>query len=148
MPFAAWILVVIFGMLFGFGYGHNRGAQEVQAKWDSEKLSLITEQRKKEASLQSDVDTLRKAYTDETTKLSHTVATLNDRMRNRPSRASLPASATSGTGDAVRGCTGAELYKPDSEFLVREAARADQIRLALIQCQTAYKKAQQASNER
>lgn len=58
MPFAAWILIAIFGMLFGFGYGQKHGAQEVQVKWDAEKLTLITAQRKKEAALQSDVDTL------------------------------------------------------------------------------------------
>jgi hypothetical protein len=53
-------------------------------------------------------------------------------LRNRPERpASLPATAS-----APGACgTGAGLYAEDAGFLVREAARADELRAALDACQ-------------
>ena len=52
-------------------------------------------------------------------------------LRNRPERTtSLPATA----GYACQSATGAELSRPDAEFLSWEAARADEIRAGLIAC--------------
>lgn len=97
-------------------------------------------QRDKEAELQAGMDKLREDKRRETAKLQRTVAALTDSLRDRPERpASMPEVAAD--GDAGRGCTGAELYRPDSEFLVGEFARAENIRLSLIQCQKAYKNA-------
>lgn len=127
------------GTLFGaviFGYIHGR--EQVQAEWDSEKAATVTAQRTEEAALQASMDKLREDKNRETTKLRRTVAALTDSLRDRPER---PAGATSAPGDGAAGCTGAGLYKPDGQFLVGEAARADQIRLALIQCQKAYQDA-------
>lgn len=42
-----------------------------------------------------------------------------------------------GSGDACQGSTGAELSSSDAEFLVREAARADEQRAALMSCYSA-----------
>ncbi len=50
-------------------------------------------------------------------------------VRNRPSRVSEPA------GPSCTGATGAQLYRDDAEFLVREAARADELRASLDACQ-------------
>ena len=124
-----------------FLIGHTHGEQDVQAKWDKDKADKDTAQRAKEAELQVSMDKLQKDKNRETAKLQRTVATLTLSLRNRPERPAVPASAS--TGDGATGCTGSGLYKTDSEFLVRLAQRADTIRLALIQCQTAYEKAQQ-----
>jgi len=140
---AAAVIAVYGG--WSFYVGSDYGAKAVQSKWDAEKLTLTTAQRAKESELQSNMDTLRKAYSDETSKLSRTVVTLNDRMRNRPQRpasATVPASAASSPVATSTGCTGAELYKPDGTFLVGESARADQIRLAMKACQDAYRQTQ------
>lgn len=51
-----------------------------------------------------------------------------DRLRQRPER--LPTESRTD----CKGSTGAELSKPDGEFLSREAARADRIRKALEAC--------------
>jgi len=51
-------------------------------------------------------------------------------LRKRPSR-----TTEAGTGQS---CNGTRLYAEDSEFLVREAARADEIRVALQACYKQY----------
>jgi hypothetical protein len=134
-----WPLLWI-GTLFGaviFGYIHGR--EQVQAERDSEKATAVTAQRDKEAELQANMDKLREDKNRETAKLRRTVAALTDSLRDRPERPAVPTSASA--GDGASGCTGAAVYKQDGEFLIRESARADQIRLALIQCQKAYKSA-------
>lgn len=136
--FLTLVVIAIYGGSATY-IGISAGAAKVQAKWDAEKFAIATAQRTKEAELRSNMDKLREAYSHETSKLSRTVASLNDRVRSRPTRPAVPASAT--VGDGAPGCTGAGLYKPDGEFLIRESSRADQIRLALIQCQDAYRAA-------
>lgn len=133
------LALALFSALAGYGYGHQHGSDTVQAKWDKEKADKVTAQRTKEAELQANMDKLREDKSRETAKLRRTVATLTDSLRNRPERPAMPASASA--GDGATGCTGAGLYKPDSQFLVWESARANQIRLALINCQKAYREA-------
>lgn len=133
------LVLALFSALAGYGYGHQHGAAGVQAKWDTEKAATATAQRTKEAELQAGMDKLRTEKNRETAKLRRTVAALTDSLRDRPERPSVPASANA--GDGASGCTGAELYRQDSQFLVNEATRADQIRLALKSCQDAYQAA-------
>jgi hypothetical protein len=134
-----WVIANIVAMLFAIYQGYEYGRKNVQAQWDSEKSATITAQRTKEAALQANMDKLREEKNRETAKLRRTVAALTDSLRNRPERPDVPASASA--GDGASGCTGAAVYKQDGEFLIRESARADQIRLALIQCQKAYQDA-------
>lgn len=54
-----------------------------------------------------------------------------ERLRNRPER---PAGMSEAPRPACAGATGAELSRPDAEFLVREAARADDVRAGLVAC--------------
>lgn len=54
-----------------------------------------------------------------------------DRLRNRPER---PTVVSESSRPACQGSTGAELSRPDAEFLAREAARADEIRAGLAAC--------------
>ena len=74
----------------------------------------------------------------EKTRLAADLRAALDSLRNRPQR---PAA---GGGDVPTGgsdpvaCTGAGLHREDAAFLVREAARADSIRLQLAACQAAY----------
>ena len=145
MQFIGWPLLWI-GTLFGaLIFGYINGREHVQAEWDSEKAVTVTAQHDKEAALQANMDKLREDKNRETAKLRNTVAALTDSLRNRPER---PASgAAASAGDGAQGCTGAELYRPDSQFLVGESARADQIRLALMQCQSAYQAASQNTVE-
>lgn len=140
------LVLALFSALAGYGYGHQHGAAGVQAKWDAEKAAIVTAQRAKETLLQANMDKLREDKRRETAKLQRTVAALTDSLRNRPERPAVPASATA--GDAGGWCSGPQLYRQDAELALSEAERADRIRLQLIQCQSAYEKARQASNER
>lgn len=79
----------------------------------------------------------QKGVNDAVQKQADTVRFINSellddiaKLRNRPSR--LPASGNPGA--ACAGTTGAELSRSDAEFLIREAARADTLRAALIAC--------------
>lgn len=64
---------------------------------------------------------------------------LADGLRQRPERPADLAPAP-GAADPVA-CTGAELYRADAAFLVREAGRADRLRADLAACQAAYDQA-------
>lgn len=136
---AVWTAAVVAGLFAAYKNGYVRGSDHVQAEWDAEKAATVTAQRTKEAELQANMDKLREDKNRETAKLRRTVAALTDSLRDRPERPAVPASA--GTGDGASGCTGAALYRSDSEFLVRLSERADTLRLALIQCQDAYRAA-------
>jgi len=132
-------LAVISALFIGYALGYKHGTLDIQANLDAQRADLIAAQRTKEAELQASMDKLREDKRRETAKLARTVAALTDSLRDRPERPAVPASASA--GDAGRGCTGAELYRPDSQFLVWENSRAETIRLALITCQKAYQDA-------
>lgn len=140
------LIALVVSAWSAYTYGHKHGSDSVQAKWEADKVATIAAQRTKEAELQAGMDKLRTEKNNELARLNRHVRALSDSLRDRPERPAVPASASA--GDAGGWCSGTGLYKSDSEFLIRESARADTLRLALIQCQNAYKKAQQASNER
>jgi hypothetical protein len=139
MNVLSWVIAYFVAIVFAVYQGYENGKQSVQAKWDTNKAAIITAQREKEAALQANMDKLRKEKNNELARLNRHVRALSDSLRNRPERPAVPASASA--GDGATGCTGAGLYKPDGEFLVGEAARAAQLRLALINCQKAYQDA-------
>ena len=134
-----WVIANLVALVFAVYQGYEYGRQNVQAAWDTEKSAIVTAQREKESLLQANMDKLRTEKNRETAKLQRTVAALTDSLRNRPERPAVPEVASA--GDGAPGCTGATVYKQDGEFLIRESARADQLRLALITCQKAYQDA-------
>jgi hypothetical protein len=93
----------------------------------------VEEARAKEQELQGIANKLREEKNREAKK----VAALNDdllnSLRDRKSR-SMPDDPEAGQS----GCTGKELYREDSEFLVRLAREADEMRIALKQCYSQY----------
>ena len=139
MQLLSVLLACIVSAVIAMSFGYDEGAKRVQTKWDTEKAAIVTAQRDKEAELQSSMDKLREDKNRETAKLSRTVAALTNSLRNRPERPAVPASAAD--GDAGGWCSGPQLYREDAAMVIAEAERADQIRLALIQCQQAYQAA-------
>lgn len=95
-------------------------------KKDAVEQALTIERTKQEKANEA----MRKQAVDQAainTRLRADLASL----RNRPERTTgLPATA----GYACQSATGAELSRPDAEFLSWEAARADEIRAGLIAC--------------
>ena len=81
--------------------------------------------REKEHQYQAEADKIRKEKDDQINAINTRLANALVELRNRPSRPKSEATNAATCG------TGATLYAEDGEFLIGEAARADQIRSAL-----------------
>lgn len=86
--------------------------------------------RDKEHAYQADADKIRKEKDDQIKAINTQLVDAVSELRKRPSRAT--------EASAGQGCNGTRLFAEDSEFLVREAARADEIRVGLEACYKQY----------
>lgn len=91
--------------------------------------------RSREQAATATLATIEKKARDEKKSLADQLAAARRELRDRPERPSGDLSKS--PADGV-GCTGAQLYRADVEFLLGEAARADGLRIALSRCQVAY----------
>lgn len=131
------------------------GRAELQLKWDAERAeatvqaaALRIKAAQETADLQTKADQLKKAKDVQINKLNADLAGALERLRDRPERPSAGSVPSDAGAGANTGCTGAQLYRPDSGFLVRLAARADRLRADLAQCQTQYNAARDALTPR
>jgi hypothetical protein len=109
--------IVLFCSGFVSGCQHQQSAQE----------KVI---RDKEHQYQSDVDKIRIEKDAQIKAINTQLVDAVSELRKRPSRATETPNG--------KGCNGTSLYAEDSEFLVREAARADEIRVGLQACYKQY----------
>jgi hypothetical protein len=86
--------------------------------------------RDKEHEYQSSTDEIRKTKDAQIKTINDQLVDAISELRKRPSRTDQTSNGQS--------CNGTRLYAEDAEFLVREAARADQIRVALQACYNQY----------
>ena len=86
--------------------------------------------RNKEHQYQSDADQIRKDKDAQIKAINNQLVDAVSELRKRPSRATETSNG--------KGCNGTSLYAEDAEFLVREAARADEIRVGLQACYKQY----------
>ena len=86
--------------------------------------------RDKEHQYQSDADSIRIQKDAQIKVINTQLVDAISQLRSRPSN---PTKTING-----QDCNGAALSAPDAEFLVREAARADEIRVALQACYNQY----------
>ena len=86
--------------------------------------------REKEHEYQAAADQIRKDKDEKINNINTQLVDAISELRKRPSRT---AEASNG-----QGCNGTRLFAEDAEFLVREAARADEIRVALEACYKQY----------
>jgi hypothetical protein len=86
--------------------------------------------RDKEHQYQADADKIRKEKDAQIKVINNQLVDAVSELRKRPSRT---AEASNG-----QNCNGTRLFAEDAEFLVREAARADEIRVALDACYKQY----------
>lgn len=146
-------LVVAFSLGLTIERSYHFGQKDIQQKWDAEKLAIAVQTSKiredaaaTTAQLVADKEALRKAKNAQIGKLTLDLNDALERLRHRPSRpsdGSLPSNPTAGSTGS---CTGASLYAEDASAALRESARADNLRLQLIECQSAYGKARNAIN--
>jgi len=108
--------IVLFCSGFVSGCQHQQASQE----------KVI---REKEHQYQADADKIRKEKDEQINAINSQLVDAISQLRSRPSR----SEASNG-----QSCNGASLYAEDAEFLIREAARADQIRVALQSCYQQY----------
>ncbi len=74
----------------------------------------------------------------EKTRLAADLRAAVDSLRNRPQRPAAAGGAVPpGAADQLA-CTGASLFAEDADAALREAARADSVRLQLAACQASY----------
>jgi hypothetical protein len=131
-----------FGAVAGglYGWGHHIGAAVVQAKWDAQ---TVVQQKNYEAQLldyTQQLEALRQQVHERQVTYESRIRAVGVQrdaalasLRDRAERSALPASG--GAAQACAGATGASLSRPDAEFLVGLAARADDLRAALERCQ-------------
>jgi hypothetical protein len=121
---------------------------KVNQEWDKERAAqeaayaqAQAEARTKEQELQANADAIRQEKDREIRNLNARTVALTNSLRDRSERPTTEAStlpSTTTNGSTPTGCTGKELYRPDGEFLAREAARADELRFLLKQCRDQY----------
>jgi hypothetical protein len=152
---AGSVLAVVFAYGAGHWQGDTAGQAKVQQQWDKEKAKLAEEyaanvalMREKEQVMQGNADKLREDKNRELREANARNTALLNSLQHRSNRPeSSGVSTTTSNGSTTAGCTGAELYRTDSEFLAREAARADELRLSLKQCYAQYEAARKELNK-
>jgi len=148
----AAILIAV-ALAAGLWKAYKLGQNDVRTEWQAEKLEtakqtlrLMENNTRTTTALQDGADTLRRNKNAQIARLDADLATALAGLQNRPERPSgsdLPTDTS--TGPAA-GCTGAQLYRADSQFLTREADRAQRVLADLAQCQTQYDQARAAVN--
>ena len=128
LPISFYIkLGLVAVVLMTFSYiGYRVGHGELV----SYKLEQAAQTAKLEHQYQEQADKIRKEKNDQIANINRSLSDAISQLRSRPSRAQ-----QAGNG---QGGTGATLSAEDAEFLVREDARADQIRVGLESCYKQY----------
>ena len=152
-PWLILTFVVVVCVAAGGGYhsGKASGMAEVQQAWDKEKTAQYAQHAKaleesveKQQQFQMVADKLRQEKDREIRDIAARNTALANSLRDRQSRSTpnpSPVSSTTGVGQSA--CTGKELYREDSEFLIGVAREADELRVALKQCYAQYESVRQ-----
>ena len=140
-----WVLGGLAGLVmlgFSFWKGYTAGKDNIQQKWDAEKviqeremLAKANEAIEKERQLQAKADKIQKERIRESQIVNRRYNALVDSLRDRPEarQDSVPADSTNAVG-----CTGEGLAKPDAEFLAGYAADAAQLQAQYNACKAGY----------
>lgn len=151
------LLAGVFAMM-GVAYkAYDMGQDSVYAEWDKARLEteqqyskLLKDSADQQIALQEEIENERITYAQEKANLAARIDDLTVRLSHRPSRIVYKERPVPNTpsvepdNHAATGCTGADLYREDGLFLIREAARGDSYRLLLRECRAAYDTIRQA----
>jgi hypothetical protein len=114
--------LLVFSWYLGFSFERSR--------FVAYKADQIAQTQKIEQAQQAATDRIRKEKDAQIASINNSLADALIELRKRPSRAQGAANGQGGTG--------LSLSAEDSQFLVREAARADILRTALSACYDQY----------
>lgn len=141
-----YVATGIAGLAIGFGAAWNvqgwrmeSEIADIRANHAEAARAAEASARAKEQAAATTLANVEKEARDAQKRLSADLAAAHRELRNRPERPS-GGDVSKSPADPV-GCTGAQLYRPDASFLVREAGRADKLRIDLARCQAAYNQA-------
>jgi len=128
---------------YAYSSGKQSGMSQIQMKWDAERLATQAAQaeqqmkaRQQEQALKALLAQQRKAHQNEVARIVREHAALTDSLQDRadrPSGGGVPQDSPVGAVPADE-CTGAQLFRPDAEFLVGEVALATRLQSALRTC--------------
>ena len=121
---AAGLAALTFSWYLGYSFEASR--------FDRYKTDQVIETQKLKDQHQAAADQIEKVKNEQIKAINAKLADALVSLRNRPSRPQNQATSVATCG------TGATLYAEEGEFLIREAARADQIRSALEACYNQY----------
>ena len=142
------IVVALIAALYG-GYRYQlhksfqEGVKTTEIKYEAQILAQneVLQLKKKSAEKNLEIEFAKRQgeANEKIRNLNTTVSNLITGLQSRPTRedsSSLIASTSTTTN--IAGATGAELYRGDAEFLTRQSARAEEIRLGLLSCYADY----------
>jgi len=150
-PVRTLLVGLVGGAVLGVGLyfaGVRAGARETALTYDLKLAQQATThiQQQSVVTAQNTIlqDRLAHLAEEQTYAQVQSDRVVGDLLRSLQARSARPPAAPDTGSSSLpsggpRYATGAELYREDSEFLVREAARADQIRLALHTCTQQYR---------
>lgn len=121
----------------------EEGALKERAVWVERDRKAGEEAVKREATLQAQMNKSNQEKSNALSRLASANAALAASLLHRPDRPSTEGNQPAGTGEAASGCTGAQLYRSDSAFLVGESGVADKLRIELKACYAAYDNARE-----
>lgn len=131
MLILAVVLAFVVNGLYWNAHGSNAADTRWKAKIEQQRADAEAKAWEQEKTWQEAANAIVK---NQDAKLAATRRNLDaalNGLRDRPDR---PAADSKPTGTACPCSTGAGLCKQDAEFLVREASRADSIRVGLEAC--------------
>ena len=150
---AAALMAALAGVYFWVHHdGVVVGRNEVQTKWDARELKiasdtakLISDNAEKNRKIQETADENERKSKEAFGALMDHSDRLAASLRNRPNRPTSPGGVPTPASTCVA-ATGAQLARPDAEFLVRYAMDAARVQIAAEQCQAAYNAARALTN--
>ena len=119
---AVCVLGLGFAWYLGFSFSNNRFL-EYKARQAAQTAQIEKDQQAK-------TDQINKEKNAQIASINNQLSDALSQLRSRPSRAQQAGNGQNGTGRS--------LSAEDADFLVREAARADQIRVGLESCYKQY----------
>jgi hypothetical protein len=135
IPNPMLILAVVLAFIANGFYWNAKGSNAADTRWtakiEKERADSFKAAREIERNLQEKYDAVAKKQAARLADTRRNLDIALDGLRDRPER---PAGMPEGARTGCAGGTGAELSRPDGEFLAREAARADGIRAGLEAC--------------
>jgi len=130
LPLLTYIKVgaAIFALALSWYFGYSFE----KSRFDRYKLDQAEVTQKLKDEHQAKADQIEKDKNAQISALNVKLADALVQLRQRPARPKTEAPDTAACG------TGRSLYAEDAEFLIREAARADELRIGLEACYNQY----------